>query len=228
MDEELDRRLRDVGTRIPKPSEAATVGARNVVVASGPRKGRDGIRKGPRLRRRAVLASAAIVVAITGAFLSGLAVAATPEGQAARIEGPGFLPAPGWDVFQTGTTEPPQAPTATTSTVPLDPSDEVGGLPHPTLERLGPQDVVIFATFYPAGESEAVDSQFPERSLPFRLDDAKEGGIEGQPENVTARRMLGRAGAYNVDVIIFFGSPNPSSSTLDHADDELGRLVVPT
>lgn len=145
---------------------------------------------------------------VAAAFSAGFAVAAardlSDENQRAPTsEGPGFLPAEGWDVFQTGTTKPPQAPTATASNVPLDPADEVGGLPHPTLERLGPDGIVIFATFYPAGESEAVDRQFPERSLPLSLADAEPGGIEGQPDNVSARRLLARVSRYIIDLIVF-------------------------
>ena len=82
-----------------------------------------------------------------------------------------------------------------------------------------------------AGSRDAIgrlfDRRFPEHSLPLRLEDAEPGGIEGQPENVIARRMLARAGADNIDVLVFFGSSTPDEETLRAADEELGRLVVP-
>jgi hypothetical protein len=230
MDEELEGRLRVAAERIRGPSADATRRAREAVLSGVPEEGP--ARSRGRRRRLLALVGAASIVALSGAFSAGFAVAAardlpsTPD-RGAQPEGPGFLPAPGWDVFQTGTTRPPQAPTATAANVPLDPADEVGGLPHPTLERLRPEGIVIFATFYPAGETEAVDRRFLERALPLRLFDAEPGGIEGQPDNVTARRLLARVGAYNIDVIVFFGAVNPSASTLHLADEELGRLVVP-
>ena len=122
--------------------------------------------KDNRRRRFKALALFAALMTVVVAFFAGFAVAAARDPandqHASMPESPGFLPAEGWDVFQTGTTEPPQAPTATASNVPLDPRDEIGGLPHPTLESLGSDGIVIFATFYPAGESENVDRQFPE------------------------------------------------------------------
>jgi hypothetical protein len=230
MDDELERRLRAAREGMPGPSATATRRARDAVL-SGSASDQGRLIRAGRRRLVAVFATGA-VTALAAAFFAGFAVAAArdlpPGGDGeGLITGPGFLPAPGWDVFETGTTEPPQAPTATASNVSLDPADEVGGLPHPTLERLGPEGIVIFATFYPSGESEEVDRQFPERSLPLRLSSAEPGGIEGQPENVSALRLLGRVGDYNIDVVIFIGSADASPSTLELADEQLGRLVVP-
>ena len=187
--------------------------------------------KDNRRRRFKALALFAALMTVVVAFFAGFAVAAARDPandqHASMPESPGFLPAEGWDVFQTGTTEPPQAPTATASNVPLDPRDEIGGLPHPTLESLGSDGIVIFATFYPAGESENVDRQFPDRLLPLSLTDTKPGGIEGQPDNVASSRLLARVGSYNVDLIVFFGAAEPSASSLDLANEELALLVVP-
>ena len=230
MDDELERRLRAAADTIRGPNAEATERERAAVLPGRPP---TRFRRGPGSRRRVlalVMIGGALMVA--AAFSAGFAVAAArdlsddaPRGS--TPEGPGFLPAPGWDLFQTGTTQPPQAPTATASNVPLDPADEVGGLPHPTLERLGPEGIVVFATFYTSGESDAVDRQFPERSLPLQLTDAEPGGIEGQPDDVSAGRLLASVGGYNIDLIIFFGAADPSPSTLKLANEELGRLVVP-
>jgi hypothetical protein len=221
--DEMERRIRAAGEDLPAPSARATARAREAVLGAASREPVRG-RSGRRSRRIAFLAVASLVV--IGSFSAGFAVA---EGRDPQVEpeGPGFLPASGWDVFSTGTTEPPQAPTAIAANVHLRPPDHVGGLPHETLRALGTDGVVIWATFYPAGEVETLDRQFPERSLPLRLGDAEPGGIEGQPDDVSARRLLARVGAYNLDVILFFGAMEPDPETLRAADEELGRLVVP-
>ena len=173
------------GGESPGSSAEATQRARMAVLTGQPQ-ARSGMSKDNRRRRFKALALFAALMTVVVAFFAGFAVAAARDPandqHASMPESPGFLPAEGWDVFQTGTTEPPQAPTATASNVPLDPRDEIGGLPHPTLESLGSDGIVIFATFYPAGESVNVDRQFPGRLLPLSLTDTKPGGIEGQPD----------------------------------------------
>jgi hypothetical protein len=92
-----------------------------------------------------------------GASLAGFTVASAsdeePRATESRNEvvGPGFLPAAGWDVVQTGATMPPQVPTATAANVPLDSRDPAGELPTTTLADLPDRGVVLFAAFYPAG-----------------------------------------------------------------------------
>jgi hypothetical protein len=172
-------------------------------------------------------------MAVGSAFVAGLAVASASDRETqapsneTEIVGPGFLPATGWDVVQTGATGPPQAPTATAANIALDRRDPAGELPQRTLSRLNDDDVVLFAVFYPVGESEAVDSQFPTGRLPLRLADAEPGGIEGQPDDVSAKRLLAQVGGYNIDVLVFFGASSPSVGTRDAADEQLGRLVAP-
>jgi hypothetical protein len=95
MSEDMERRLREVGHRLPGPTDLETHAARTRVLASRARR-----------PRRLVWALAA-AVAVAGAFGVGYAVASggTPapkiivERVPARLDaGPGFLPAPGWTV----------------------------------------------------------------------------------------------------------------------------------
>jgi hypothetical protein len=93
MSDELERRLREAGHRLPGPTDSETRSARARVLAARPHGGRRGL----------VLALAAVLVA-AGAFGVGYAVAGGKTVTKTvvlkpRLEaGPGFLPAPGWTV----------------------------------------------------------------------------------------------------------------------------------
>jgi hypothetical protein len=93
MSDDLERRLREAGHRLPDPTDSETRIARARVLAARPRGGRRGL----------VLALAVALVA-AGAFGVGYAVAGGKTVTKTvvvkpRLEaGPGFLPAPGWTV----------------------------------------------------------------------------------------------------------------------------------
>jgi hypothetical protein len=98
MSEEMDRRLREAGHRLPAPGDTDTAGARAQFVAAAPV---------PRRRRKPILAALAFAVLVGGAFGGGYAVAAggnpPPKVIVKHVRerldaGPGFLPAPGWTV----------------------------------------------------------------------------------------------------------------------------------
>ncbi len=100
MSDELERRLREAGHRLPGPSDIETRRARTRVLGARQRR--------PRLLP--VLIAAALVA---GAFGGGYAVAAGGKAKPklivkhvpARLNaGPGFLPAEGWSTTASGTT----------------------------------------------------------------------------------------------------------------------------
>jgi len=139
MSDELERRLREAGHRLPGPTDIETHAARSRVLAGRQRR--------PRLLP--VLAAAALVA---GAFGGGYAVAAGGKAKPkvivrqvhARLNaGPGFLPAEGW--ITTG-----DATTATATNV-------------TTAGRAA--TVRIRATFTPASRRQGL----PPRLLPLRL-----------------------------------------------------------
>jgi hypothetical protein len=148
---------------------------------------------------------------------------------------PYFDPAPGWEAVQVG-------PGATAANVPLGPATLSGNVPWDTVERLEDGDIVLFAMLYPAGEVSAVDAIFPRRELPLSLDDAQPGGLEGQPDDVSAERLLARVDGWNIDLLVFYGggvptavpavpsvsvASEPSAETRAAAQEQLARLVVP-
>jgi len=178
-----------------------------------------------RRNRRLALGALVLAAALAGAFAAGLAVA--PGGATSDASGPGFLPARGWDTFQTGVTRPPQAPSATAANISLGEDALSGTFPWQTVAKLGTGQVLLQATFYPSGESAGIDRKFTRRSLPLSLDDAEPGAsLEGQPPNVTAERLVARVHGYNLDLFVFFGrTATPAARAA--AQDELDRLVVP-
>lgn len=96
MSDEIERRLRAAGHRLPDPADADTRVARAHAVAA--------VR--PVRRRRPLVLAFAVVLAVGGAFGVGYAVAgnggsAKPvviRKSAALNAGPGFLPAEGWSI----------------------------------------------------------------------------------------------------------------------------------
>jgi hypothetical protein len=223
MSDELERRLRAAYDDLPLPSDDETAAARRAFLAAAP---------GPRVRRpRRALALAFAALALgAAAFGGGWAVAssqdapARPEPDAPLNAGPGFLPAPGWDVAATGELLNLQAPVAVASNISLSPQDRLlQGPPAATARRLGPNGILFKAFFYPAGATRA-----KQRLLPLQLRDADEiGSFEGMPPVGSTRRLLARVGRYDVDVLIFFGAASPSPAVVAAAAQQLGRLVVP-
>jgi hypothetical protein len=214
---DLERAVRDARASLPEPEPYVTDGARAAVLAATPRRSRR--------TRRLALGALVSAAALAGAFAAGLAVAG--GGATNEADGPGFLPAQGWDTFQTGVTKPPQAPSATAANVSLGPDALSGSFPWQTVATLHTGQALLQATFYSAGENTGVDAQFPPRSLPLSLDDAESGAsLEGQPPNVSAYRLAARVNGWNLDLFVFFGG-RATPSARAAAQKELGRLVVP-
>jgi hypothetical protein len=225
MSDELERRLRAAYDHLPVPGDDETAAVRRAVVAAAPT---------PRVRRpRRELALAFAALALGGAaFGGGYAVAsgsdapAKPAPRAQLNAGPGFLPAEGWEtVVFGGTPGLPNEPAAAASTIPVSPADRaLHGPPATTVGRLGPNGVVLYATFSPAGAWKGAR----ERLLPLQLRHAESiGDFEGVPPEGSTRRLIARVGRYDVDVLVFFGAERPSAAVVAAAAQQLGRLVVP-
>jgi hypothetical protein len=104
MSDELERRLREAGHRLPGPTESDTLTARTAVLATiSPAR--------QAVRRRTLALSFAVVLVVAGAFGVGYGVAGSGRTVTrivhvkARLDaGPGFLPAPGWRTVAAGDT----------------------------------------------------------------------------------------------------------------------------
>jgi hypothetical protein len=215
---DLQRTLRDALASLPEPDPAATDAARAAVLAAIPRR--------PRRTRRLALATVVLAAALAGAFAAGLALA--PGSATTRADGPGFLPASGWETFQTGLKEAPAVPTATAANVPLGRDVLAQTFPWLTVATLGPGQILLQANFSTTGEVAGVDAVFPARSLPLSLDDAQSGAsLEGQPANVTAYRLDARVNGWNLELFVFLGGRHVSPAARAAAQEELRRLVVP-
>jgi hypothetical protein len=225
MSDELERRLRAAYDDLPVPGDDETAAARRAVLAAAPT---------PSVRRpRRALALAFAALALGGAaFGGGYAVAsgadapAEPAPRAQLNAGPGFLPAEGWEtVVFGGTPGLPNEPAAAASTIPFSPADRaLHGPPATTVGRLGPNGVVLYATFSPAGARRGAR----ERLLPLQLRHAENiADLEGVPPAGSTRRLVARVGRYDVDVLVLFGAERPSRAVVAAAAQQLGRLVVP-
>jgi hypothetical protein len=222
MSDELEQRLRTAYDGLPGPGEDETALVRERFVAAAA--GR------PVRRRRRASTFALAAVAVGAAFGGGWAVAsstqepAEPAPRAALNAGPGFLPAAGWETAATGEMLTLQAPVAVASNIALSPRDRaLSGKPVATARRLGPNGILFYVFFYPAGATRA-----PERLLPLQLRSADEvGSFEGMPPVGSTRRLLARVGRYDLDVLVFFGAGTPAPAVVAEAAQQLGRLVVP-
>jgi hypothetical protein len=230
MSDEMERRLREAGNRLPAPNETDTRAARTRVVASAP-PSEQARPRGMNGRRRPLAAAIVAAVVAGSAFGVGYAVAAgghttttkTVRERQGLDAGPGFLPATSWDSVSTGTAGPALA--AIAANVPLAAVDrQLLGPPAETARRLGRNGVLFYARFGPTSTT----APLPQRLLPLQLDGAEAvSGFDGVAHTGSTRRLRARVASYDVDVVIFFGDAHPSSAVLAAARDELGRLVVP-
>lgn len=229
MSEDLHNRLQAAAEHYPTPSEQATERARARFLAAG-ETSRSGT---PRLKLlqyrpavRAVIVVLGVALFAGASFAAGLKLGssepANPSGTAAA--GPGFLPAFGWNVAQSGLTAPPGGTTAVAANVPFAPADRVLiAPPSETIKSLGPSGVLLHASFVASGPGD-----YPGRRFPLRLADAEPGSLEGFPARGKTLRLNAHAGGYDVDVLIIFGADNPSADVRAAADQELSRLVTPS
>jgi len=141
---------------------------------------------------------------------------------------PNFRPASGWEIVQF----PQTGVSATAANIPLGPNTQSGDAPWDTVERLEEGDILLYAMFWPAGKAD-----LPPRELPLSLDDAQPGGLEGQPDDIYADRLLAQVDGWNIDLLVFYGGGDPtgvppvpsepSAETRAAAQEQLARLEVP-
>jgi hypothetical protein len=155
-------------------------------------------------------------------------------------EPPAFQPAPGWSVASTGPM--PVGSEALTETwaanVPFEAEDlrlsalsgQLVAWPGETMKRLPPDGVALVTWVDAHDEVPASPTRgSPARDLPLQLGDAEvQETWEGQvAPNVPFYWINATVKSQYVEVRIFFSTQHPSPSTLQVAQDELDRLVVP-
>jgi hypothetical protein len=229
---ELERQLREARDALPAPDEPATQRARGRALAT--------IRPARTRTRRLVLVGAMLICAVTLGFTAGSLNA--PPGTAAREPDVlGFVPEPGWFALQS---PPPAVPgqqtVAVAANVPFAADDvknglvEPSGLPYSTLLMLPPDGIVIVATMTPESEPRLAPiltgATYPTRELPLRLRDgfaAVQWGAQVRPDGPMAQYHLGaNLRGYNVDVVVYFGTPDPQTSLMRSAQNQLDGFVA--
>ena len=228
MSSELERLVREARVALPEPDENATLNARRRVLGTLPRE---------RARTRAVVGIGATLVA---ALVLGLTAGSlnAPTGAAAREPASlGFVPEPGWFALQS----PPPAvrgeqTVAVAANVPFAPDDTVhglvepSGLPYSTLLTLPPRGIVLVATMALPTIPAALNSEYPETRLPLRVRDGvpylRWGAQVRHDQALGQYQLRATIRGYNVDVVAYFGTPQPGQALLDEAQLQLDQLVV--
>jgi hypothetical protein len=232
-DARFEEQLREAFDRLPGPAGDVTHAARGVALdvleAGAP--------PAPRARRGGLLAAVAAVatLGILAGFAAGRTTApddaAPPPARpdAAPLSatgGPGFLPASGWNTAQTGNPQLPQAAGALAATVEI--ADAPGDNPRRTVARLGRDDVLVAAAIYGRqGFRPALDRGYSPVDGPLRVE---EGVVQHEWEGGSGLRYVitARVDGWLVEAIAYFGSAEPSDAALRRADEQLGRLILPS
>lgn len=229
MPSDFERFLREAREGLPGPDPRVTNEARtrSVLAVVRPRR--------RRLRSAALLAAALVVTAALGV---GVGTLIAPSGTAARGPvGLGFFPEPGWFALQSSARATTTSPaTAMASNVPFHPDDDVQGsaessaLPYATLLSLPPDGLVITATFTLGEGQPWLAGAYPPTQLPLKLTDAARENLFGEqvrPEEPLGHRSLrASVNGHNIDLHVYFGTPDPRGSLLQEAQRQLDRLVI--
>jgi hypothetical protein len=223
MSSDLERRVRELSDMLREASEEATRRAEERALVAA--------RRG-RLRGRFHPGSG-VALAVALLFGSGLGFALgtshTSSGNAASAPvGVGFLPEPGWDVLQSGTSATLGSPIVSiAANVDLHADDDADGLPLSTLQTLRRNGVVIIASFTARGEEPSHDNGFPARSLPLTIREGKPFGIQLRPDRPLGQYEIRAAVRnHNVHIEIYLGTPKPPRALVAAAQRQLARLVV--
>lgn len=228
-DPELERLLRRGREALPEPDGAATLAARSRALraAGGPNR--------RRARRAALLVTALVVAVAVGV---GLGALIAPSGTAAeRATAVGFVPEPGWFALHAAS---PSAGSrnavAMAANVPFAAEDVVDGLaeqsalPYATLRALPPHGAVIVASFVPATRRAWISARYQPRRLPLRFADAAPfiaWGTQVRPGQPLGQFQLSAlVSGQQVDLHVYFGTPDPSRALRDAVQRQLDRLVV--
>jgi len=231
-DDDLERILREGWKRLPEPDGGVTRRARERALTAVPR-------ARPRRRRTARVAALLGVGVVVALGLGvGLGALVAPNGTAARDPiGLGFVPRSGWFALQSAMRGTPDQPAvAMVANVPFAEDDVVNGLaepsalPYSTLLTLPVRGVVVVATFIEAGQQPWTSTRYPPRTLPLRLRDATpyiEYGTQVRPDEPLGQYQLrALVNGFNVDLVVYAGSPRLSRRLSAEVQQQLDRLVV--
>jgi hypothetical protein len=213
---DLERLLRAVRGALPEPDEYVGRRARSAAVAAATRARRP--------RGRVVVGLAAALAAATAVgfgFGQRLGPEQVQAAQPRGVFGAGFLPADGWTTFQRSRSD---GAVALAANVPLagdDVARAAGVVPTATLKTLPRRGIVIAAVLTARNDGAAVAGTQP---LVLTEAEAELRTLAGR--TFLVRRLRVPAGAYDLDVTLYFGSPTPPAAVVRLAEHELQRLVV--
>lgn len=230
MQDDLEKQLIALGESYPLPSSDAERRALAALLTDTDSRQRKSLGERFNLRRKHVALGFALAATAALAFVAGVLLA--PSRAAANTPvsaGPGFLPHSGWNTASTGVTGPPRAPTALAANVPIASGDATMlAPPTATIRSLGSSGVLLLATFYTPTLKRHVPIGYPPRNLPLRLSDAvPSGSVEGFANKGLTEQLEAAVDGYDIDLLIFFGTPHPSPEVRAAADAEVRALVVP-
>jgi hypothetical protein len=230
---DLEQMLREARQSLPAPEDAATEGARRRVLAT---------LRPHRVRTRTrvlVLAGATLVTALLLGVTAGSLNA--PSVTAAREPAVlGFVPEPGWFALQSPPAAiPGQQTAAVAANVPFAPDDvqnglvEPSGLPYATLLTLPADGIVLVATMTPQAvpqvPSASTGLPYTDIELPLRIRDALpvlHWWAQVRPDPPLAQYHLsGSLHGQNVDVVVYFGTPQVSQELMRQAQRQLSGFV---
>lgn len=194
-------------------------------------------------RRRRVVGVAALVAAalVVGGFAGSELTGSTRAATSAPV--PAFTPALGWTTVET-TDHPPAPnrsdPIAWAANVPFDARDLVTAWPHPPLQNL-PADGIVISVVGPA--EGPFNKQARIVKPPYRVEDmffwasadaaaraaSTADNYQGQPApNVSWYWISAPTGPHQgVDISVWMGRNDPTPAMKAAADEELARLTLP-
>lgn len=231
MSSDLEKLLRNAHGALPEPAETATQRVRRRSLATIRRKRTRG-------RVIALLAATlvtAVALGVTAGSLNAPGVTAAREPAVL-----GFVPEPGWFALQS---PPPAIPgqqtAAVAANVPFAADDvenglvEPSGLPYATLLSLPADGIVLVATMTPQSVSHVppvrIGLPYTDVELPLRLRDAMAAlhwSAQVRPDQPLAQYHLGGAlHGHNVDVVVYFGTPQPPAKLMRLAQRQLNGFV---
>jgi len=180
-------------------------------------------------------------IAAIAAFPIGLAVGATTLGskkepqsapapsRSAKAPVLSFRPASDWNTIQTTIPNTPNdQQVAWAANVPINDQDSVSGQPINTVRGLPADGIVIWAAALPAVSDQG---NYSEGTLPVRLSQGHllSGQYENRPGPNVAQVgpiQVHTSGQY-LTVLVWFGTPTPSTQLRQTAQTELDKLQVP-
>jgi hypothetical protein len=245
MSTDFEDRLRAARDILPAPDRTVSATTEQDVLAALPSPTGEA-RRLRMPRRRGLVAVVALVAAalVVGGFAGSELAGSTRAATSTPV--PALTPALGWTTVET-TIGPPSVPppnkpvpVAWTANVPFDAQDLVTAWPHPPLQNLPPDGIVISV----AGPAEGpFNKQARIVKPPYRVEDmffwasadnaahaaATADNYQGQPApNVSWYWISAPTGPdQGIDISVWMGRNDPTPAMKAAADEELARLTLP-